>query len=1334
MTNVPIEEQLGFDISQALTGIGQIDDALSQVVQSFSVGLASALETLTSAGADVQPLAESLDIAGLGPAIDTALAEAGSAPVDVTVDADTAPLTEAIDTATGVDPVLALDADTAKIDTAIEELTVEPIELTVDADTASAQEAIGQLGGSASGAASNLDQLSGGVEALSASTGLAKGEVGALGGFISNISPAAAEAVTGLAAVAALVGESSSLAADASAQNARFASTFGDLAEQVNQVPIGDLTIDIADLGRRSGTTNADLQATASRIGQLGRTSGATDQAIVGTTQKLLALGATVSVNNPRLGDAAEVTDRLGVALAKGGKGLAAFGIGLTASQITQEAFSQTGKTNVADLTQFEKITAGASLAAAQFGDTLGTKFTAGSQNAQVQLRALKTQVEETLVTVGGPLLEPLVQSLTDLLPVAEQVGIVLGDLANVVLPAFSALAPAVGLLAAPLGLIGDGLGVLAALPGPVILGLAGLTAALVIDTATLYAWISAEALAAEATALMGNPIAIAAAGLAALGIAAHFAGQGIRLAAVDTSALDALFTTTGAGAQSLTIQISGLADAVSDYLKTQLAVKVQGQTELEFANSLGISYAQLSTAISGNAVQYAQLASRIGDSVGADFRKNESAANLLDTLVKGRQVLQDNAALALQAAVSDGTLTEAQLDAAVAAATAGGATADQVAILAELSPTIDKAAVAQTRAANAAALTGGAYKKLAQQIADGTVSAADAAAVATQLGISEADATTIINDQVSAITEQNDKRIEATASAQLLRAELEAGTISAADAQIGFLQLGISLQGTSDLLDEASRAAKDNADALAKQSDKTLLASDAARALRLELASGQITTEQAEASFIRMGVSVGGAKDEIDATNSIIDQFVSKGLSALPAAGAAISQFGSDLSSAVHGVASAVESADGEINAAVLKANDQVLQDLDPQRMIDALNLQILSIVTFQQHIDTLIQRGRINVAAALIAEGPDAGGIAAATLVSDDTKAQVLDSGFALGSKVRQGFRDDLLGHRSELAGVLVTLADGSVVDASTLIEQAGHKAGSALLTGIATPINASTAVKDAIRRLREGGAAAFDPNLAAPAKDAALTAGKEAQAGFVQGFQPDKTATDAIAKIPAAITSGIQPAIGASTTAGVDVTAFFAGHLHFGGEVTANMGSIPGRIERASGTNNLVAAGAGFELGVAYGEGFAGGLGSAIALAATAAAQLAAAADRAARKQLGVRSPSSVGKDLGRQYVAGVVQGLSELDPLHAATAALTLALVPDLRPALRQTPSLAPGIVAASSTPAVSRLAGASTAADTPASTPIARRVESVITLNKTDPDPKHLADEIAWALQ
>lgn len=320
-----------------------------------------------------------------------ASALAGGDPVEVPVIAETGDAEAEIDGLEGEATVEAV-ADTGDAQAEIDSIEGGDAEVSVTANTEQAQEAIDQLADSSGGAASGLTQLG---EASAAGAGaMREVGIGTLG------------AGAGLALVA-------NAGIDAAAALERFNLIAGDNADALRSIDVGGLSGDIGDLALNIGSSDeAMLNATASFV-TFAESSGAGAAEIDQASDSINALALRAVALNPGLGDAGAAAERLSGALARGGRPLRQFGIDLQSAEINARAMENTGKTSADQLTQFEKAAAGAQLATEQLGDTLGSDYAAGAENAALQTAAMKEQLGEAAEAVGTQMV-PEVLNLAD--------------------------------------------------------------------------------------------------------------------------------------------------------------------------------------------------------------------------------------------------------------------------------------------------------------------------------------------------------------------------------------------------------------------------------------------------------------------------------------------------------------------------------------------------------------------------------------------------------------------------------------------------------------------------------------------------------------------------------------------------------------------------------------------------------------------------------------------------------------------------------------------------------------------------------------------------------
>jgi hypothetical protein len=369
----------------------------------------------------------------------------GEITVTANSDALTTSINDVIEQSSSETGTVNIDGDNSQaidaINQVVSEAGSETATIDIDANTSAAEDALSSLSDSAGSASDGVGGLDGGVKGLEATAGLAAGEIGGLKALIGDINPETAAAAGGLTVLAGATHEFFSAGLEAEGAAFRFKQILGPFAEEVEKVHIGDLNTSIGDLGLQLGTTDDALRNSISTFFQLGTSSGASGDDVAKTTDQLIALAARARALNPNLGDVSQIADRLSSGLARGGRILARYGISLTAAEINARALSDTGKTAVSQLTQYEKAAAGAALATEKLGDHLKEDIDEGAKNPIIKLDALKTKFEEFIEGVGVPLVDPIEGLLTKLEPVAEDVASILGTVLEAVLPLVSGVA-----------------------------------------------------------------------------------------------------------------------------------------------------------------------------------------------------------------------------------------------------------------------------------------------------------------------------------------------------------------------------------------------------------------------------------------------------------------------------------------------------------------------------------------------------------------------------------------------------------------------------------------------------------------------------------------------------------------------------------------------------------------------------------------------------------------------------------------------------------------------------------------------------------------------------
>jgi len=581
---VALEEQLLLDISDALTNVGQLETALTSAASLFASSISDALSVLDSLQVGT------VDASEVTTAIDTAVTAADLAPV---VTADATAVTDDIDTAVAavdaqVTPTTDAGSITSDIDAAVQAadatvpLNIDVSNLaaeidsavanadtnvTIGADTGDATAQIDQLGQAAKSGGANLDGIAKSAEGFGIAAALGKGEVGALRDVTGQLEGSAGAAGLGLVALTGTAAELFHIAAEGQVAENKFASSLGDVAEQVKHVEIGGLNEDLIGLATRTGNAKDQLLLADAKIADLGHSAGATNPQIAETATQINAIAIRATTMNPNLGQAGDVADRLAGAFARGGRALIPFGIALTSSEINARALADTGKATAKELTLFEKSAAGAALATERLGDHLGKDIDQGAKSAEVQIRSLKEEFHLALEELGKPLLDPVVRALREGMPLIALLATDLGELAQAVLPLFSkgieAIAPLVGGASVAFGILLDVVkpivDLLVAIPTPVLTAVAAFFAlGPVIETAS-------TALLALRVAVLG----VSEAGIAGIGPALSAALNPATLLAAGLAVLVGVFISQAASAKKAKEENQAYADQLGDVKKS---------------------------------------------------------------------------------------------------------------------------------------------------------------------------------------------------------------------------------------------------------------------------------------------------------------------------------------------------------------------------------------------------------------------------------------------------------------------------------------------------------------------------------------------------------------------------------------------------------------------------------------------------------------------------------------------------------------------------------------------------------------------------------------------
>lgn len=734
----------------------------------------------------------------------------------VTVDADTAGMLDAIDAVlAGVEASVTVDADAsgiaAEVDAAVAGADTT-ITIDTELDASGIEGATESISQGTEQAAGSIDGLTGATAGMSAAFGLAQGEAAGVGSAISGIGAGAGAAVGAFTVVAGGAALLFDAALEAQAATERLNIVFGSMADSVQQIDVGGLTGDLSDLAVSIGSDDEALKQATATIGQFGQTAGATGPLVQRTAQYIDALALRSAALNPALGEAGEVAEKLTTALARGGRATNRFQIALDPLAIAARASKIALEDGRTEVTQFDKVAAGAALSVENLGNKLGKDFAAGSEQSVIKLKALRQSLEETLEAAGKPLVAPIMEGLEDFTPVAQELAESLGDLLSAVIPLAidlaSAFAPALegaaaaaGVLVAPIQLLAE---VIDLIPDPILQAAAAIAVLNLALNSTVAAKFTGGLVAAGAT------IADFAAKVRSAGLVTTLSTGGFLAGAVAVgglslamySALDALGFYDEAANRSADVSkkfgdelkdAALTADGFTPAVEKMVAAMNRGGTAVnafgEASKALGISQRDVVTALAQGGGNLDALREKLigaertlanydnaskvalnGQEVDAD-KARASVSKLREQLEAGAVAVEKATAAAdkqikklEEQAVAEGALTEKQVARLKAQDTANNGDLNRVKFATDLTLAIQRQTEAEQAAlkvaeGNAEALLvqssalGGLtanWESLAGAIATGTVSLDNADEVTAKFGISAADLGAII-EQVNA-------------------------------------------------------------------------------------------------------------------------------------------------------------------------------------------------------------------------------------------------------------------------------------------------------------------------------------------------------------------------------------------------------------------------------------------------------------------------------------------------------------------------------------------------------------------------------------------------------
>lgn len=759
-----LRESLSTAASDALTGVA-VDDVDASQVQGAIEGAveegaateavisgtdATNVETEVAAavieGADTPAVIEG-DATDVGSAIDAAVTGADTS-VEVTGEADQ--VTDAIDNAvSAADTDLVLTGDVSDIEAALDGLEGTEIGVALNVDTGTASEDLQEVTGAAENAGQSAVVAGGQFAALGLLTKGASGNVSVLKDGVGLLGSSFAKGAAAGAIFAAFVGETVGIAAKVETGIQRLNHAFGDFTEQVDTIDIKGFNGDIGEFGELLGSGGTNIRNAAATLGEFGNAAGAAQGEVAKTTQQVILLAGRAVALNPKLGDVGEVTDRLTKALASGrDKALVPFGIAVDKSAVAVEAQRRALERGSDTVSAYDKIAAAAALQTSDLGDKLGDDIVEGSKNAEIGFRRLGVEVRSALAEFGKPLVQPVLEAMENLVPVAGDLASILGVLAKAVMPL---LVPATEAFAAGISFIADSI---AAVPTPLLL-VAG----------AILAIANAEAIATAATEAFGRAVA--------------FSSGGIGLALIAITALGAAFNLFGGQQRDVQAEVNATSDAL--FGQAESAKELEGTfddfagtfdkfiektadfgDETDFINDsmdkLGLTNRDLQKTLTGSGDDVQALAERLVDASGEydkfgltaheavklaaegpSTKSVEEAADMVkkvaEEIEQERQNIEDASKAKLDDLVVTNELTDAQRDHLVALNTGKDGVVNYFKAL-EQGTTIAAANVQAQEASKVATLsTSEAFKELQQAIIAGQE--VDVTTFAAQFGVS---------------------------------------------------------------------------------------------------------------------------------------------------------------------------------------------------------------------------------------------------------------------------------------------------------------------------------------------------------------------------------------------------------------------------------------------------------------------------------------------------------------------------------------------------------------------------------------------------------------------
>lgn len=265
-----------------------------------------------------------------------------------------------------------------------------------------------------------------------------------------------ATAAKGLAVafVAAEIGQfatqSFNLAVSAEEAGSAFNTTFGPAVDDAQQF--------VDEFANKAGLAEFELKQLMATSGNVALGLGATKDEASELSQRISVLAGDVASFSNAQGGAQAVSEALRSAITGETDSLKTYGIVIRQADVVQQALTETGKTQAAELTDLEKAMATMTLAYERAGEAVGDLDRTQDSRAN-KIRQLSAAWKETQVVVG----DALIPVFDALLPILETLGplvAALGELVGKILvQAFEVLGPVIELTVAILDKAIDALG-----------------------------------------------------------------------------------------------------------------------------------------------------------------------------------------------------------------------------------------------------------------------------------------------------------------------------------------------------------------------------------------------------------------------------------------------------------------------------------------------------------------------------------------------------------------------------------------------------------------------------------------------------------------------------------------------------------------------------------------------------------------------------------------------------------------------------------------------------------------------------------------------------------